>query len=58
VSEKRQPTDKEWADAAFRLYDSSDIDFDTDAKVSVADDGDYAWVQAWVRVHRDEAVSS
>jgi hypothetical protein len=57
MSEKQAPTDREWADAAFRLYDSSDIDFDTDATVSVGDDGEYAWVQAWVRVLRTEAVS-
>lgn len=46
-----QMTDDQIRDAAYTLYGSDNVDFDTDARISRSDEG-HAWVQAWVYVPR------
>lgn len=46
-----------YRDAAVEKYEDDDINIDPDAKVSILTtngDTQSAWVQAWVRVERDE----
>lgn len=44
-------TEDEYRTRARELYGDEDLDIDTDAKVSVGDDG--VWVAAWVWVSKE-----
>lgn len=46
-----ESTDNEWINAAREQYANDDIEIDSNATFSVADDG--VWVQAWVWVGFD-----
>lgn len=45
-------TDEQWIEAAREHRLPDDVEIDDNAKVSVADDGKSAWVQAWVWVQQ------
>ncbi len=44
------PSDDELIQEARQMYQCDDLEIDLDAKVSRAEDGSGAWVQAWVWV--------